>query len=231
MLWYRVDDFSLWPGYAHEVIAEREERLKRLATGLLFSAPPLDVLSFSGPRELLEHGVDAEHFETARGRAPAFPERPVFLFAGLVDERLDQRLLRALPGHVTLVGRASVPIEPGAVVLPPAHWSDLPATLRSADVLLLPYRRGAQTDTIQPLKLREYLASGVPIASTGLPEVARLGGDLVEIGDGPGGFAEAVERALADDPTGPERRRAAVREHRWELRAEQLLGFVSRLGP
>jgi glycosyltransferase involved in cell wall biosynthesis len=108
-------------------------------------------------------------------------------------------------------------------------YAELPAWLSAADVLLLPYTRDRLTDTIQPLKLREYLATGRPIATTDLPEVRRLTAGLAEIGDGPKGFAAACTRALEEDVGRSEQRRRLVADDAWSYRATELLQFVGKL--
>lgn len=228
-IYYRVDDFTLWPAYAARTIAARERLLLDRVDALVCAGPQLVPPGFDGPVLVLDHGVDADHFAAAAGRPAELPPGPVLMFAGRIDERLDQGLLCGLPGTVVLVGRSTVPVDPRLLHLPEVPYAQLPTWLAAADVLLLPYRRNAQTDSIQPLKLREYLAAGPPIASTGLPEITRLAGGMIDVGEGPDGFAEAVAAALARprDQATARRRRAA--EHGWQDKATELLRFVDQV--
>jgi len=228
-VYYRVDDFTLWPGYAARTIAAREALLLQRVDAVVCAGPQLRPASFRGPVLELDHGVDYDHFAAGGVRPPGLPPGPLLLFAGKIDERLDQGLLCGLPGTVVLVGRATVPIDPRLLHLPEVSWDELPAWLAAASVLLLPYRRNAQTASIQPLKLYEYLAAGPPIATTGVPEVVRLAGDLVDVGEGPDGFAGAVRRALARPAHQRSLRRERAAAQRWERRAEALLGFMEEL--
>jgi len=238
-LYYRVDDFALWPGYRAAMIRSREELLLRRVSGLAVSAEGLRVPSFGRPQILLDHGVDLVHFTANASTTPSpLPPalaairdgRPLLLFAGRIDERIDPRLLRDLPGQVVLLGRQTgLRLPTNISVLPPVSYEELPAWLAAADVLLLPYARGRLTDTIQPLKLREYLATGRAIAATDLPEVRRVCAGLAELGDGPEGFAAACMRALDEDPAKTEQRRALVTEDSWASRAQRLLDFVGEL--
>ncbi len=227
-VYYRVDDFSRWPGYAHKAIERGERRLAERVDGVLYTASALAPGGFAGAIRRLDHGVDVAHFSRARERPPELDrDGPVLLFAGRIDERIDATLLRGLPGTVVLVGRAAGPVPSGVVHLPEVPYRDLPAWLAAADVLLLPYRRGGWTDTIQPLKLREYVASGTPVAATALPEVVRA--DLgVHVASGPADFAAAVQSAL-DDGRSARERRSAVAAHTWVARASELLAFCDSL--
>ena len=238
-----VDDFALWPGLAHRRIRAAEARLLAGCIGLLASSEPLlSARRASVPQaELLEHGVDFERFAHP-GPPPASLRalpRPLAIFAGKLDERLDHAALDALAAarpqlHIALVGEEAVPLgplaqRPNVHRIPRVPYGELPALLAAADVLLLPYKDNAQTRTISPLKLREYLASGVPIAASRLPEVARIAGSLVAVGEGASGLLAAVDSVLADPgPPGP--RQDAVRAHSWQARADQFLDFVRRLG-
>jgi hypothetical protein len=73
-----------------------------------------------------------------------------------------------------------------------------------------------------PLKLREYLAAGLPVASTPLPEVLRYDA-LVETGDGDREFVAAVERALTRRSAAAVRaRHDAMITESWEARVEEI---------
>lgn len=224
--YYRVDDFAHWPGYSHGLIAERERLLLDRAGGLVTSGPQLDVADFEGERLVLPHGVDAEHFASPGPRPAELPEgEPILLLAGRIDGRVDAALLQDLPGRVVLLGRAAGPLPEGVLHFPEVAYEDLPAWLAAADVLLLPYGRSAWTDSLSPLKLPEMLASGTPVAATRLPDVARVGGEAVFLGDGPDGFRTAVSRALAE----PRRPPPALPS--WADQAGRFALFVDALAP
>jgi glycosyltransferase involved in cell wall biosynthesis len=217
------------------MIRAREELLLRRASGLIVSAYGLRVPSFGRPQILLDHGVDLAHFGSSSPPVPAAltavrDGRPLLLFAGRIDERIDPRLLRNLPGQVILLGlQTGVRLPTGITVLPPVSYDNLPAWLAAADVLLLPYARGRLTDTIQPLKLKEYLATGRPIAATDLPEVRRITAGLAELGDDPESFATACAKALSEDPTRVEERKSLVAQDDWAQCARRLVEFVGEL--
>jgi glycosyltransferase involved in cell wall biosynthesis len=223
-LYYRVDDFAHWPGYAHRFIAEREALLVDRVAGLVTPGPQLDLPSFDGPRLQLPHGVDRDHFGKVGPRPAALPSgRPILLFAGRIDQRVDAALLRDLPGRVVLLGRAASPLPDGLLHLPEVAYRDLPAWLAAADVLLLPYARNPWTDSLSPLKLGEYLASGTPVVSTSLPDVVRSAGAAVHFGDGPDGFRSAVERALVSPLP------SAAPPPSWAAQAARLVEFAEGL--
>jgi hypothetical protein len=242
-VYYCVDDFETWPGYAGGAIRAMEARLLARVDGLVVTAaalgerrgrPGLPLLS-------LPHGVDVELFAAGGPRPSTLTglPAPLLMSSGLYDERVDTELLGAVldahpTWHLALVGRRTAPpnpldAHPRVRTLPGVPYTQVPAVLAAADVLLVPYRRNAQTDTINPLKLREFLATGRPVAATALPEVVAACGDLVPTGDGPAAFGAAIERALALAPETAAARRACVRPDAWEARAALFFDFVARV--
>jgi len=64
-----------------------------------------------------------------------------------------------------------------------------------------------------PVKLGEYLAAGLPVVSTGLPEVRAFvaeHGPVVSIADGAEAFAAAIRSALATGSADEVSRRVAI---------------------
>lgn len=104
--------------------------------------------------------------------------------------------------------------------LGPRKLQELPAYLAAFDVCLVPFRRGALSAAVDPIKIYEYLAGGKPVVAANLPEVRGRPG--VWCTEGEQQFVEAIEEALDSPPDG-EALRAFARENSWEQRARQLL--------
>ncbi len=186
-VYYCVDDFTEWPGMDQQAMYAMESILVQRADVLIAASRTLqDRLANLGRNSrLLTHGVDLEHWSaTASTSAPTQLERcqrPVILFWGLIDQRLDLawlgRLSAQLPrGTIVLVGPESDP-DPRlrrlarTVVLAPVSYDRLPALAQAADVLIMPYADLPVTRAMQPLKLKEYLATGKPVVARQLPAV------------------------------------------------------------
>jgi glycosyltransferase involved in cell wall biosynthesis len=101
-------------------------------------------------------------------------------------------------------------------------YADIPRYAAAFDVGLIPFVLDKMTVAVNPLKLLEYFACGIPVVSTPLPEVARFG-DLVRIGRNIEEFTDGIERALrASDPALRARRINVARESSWAACAEKL---------
>jgi glycosyltransferase involved in cell wall biosynthesis len=158
---------------------------------------------------LLTHGVDLERW-VAPAHAAGLPmladlERPFVVFWGMVDRRMDTRFLTQLAndltqGTILLVGPSADPDPalqalPRVKQLPPLDFAQLPLLAREASVLVMPYADLPVTRAIQPLKLKEYLATGKPTVVTSLP-ATRAWQDCLDLADSPESFSRLVRLRL-----------------------------------
>jgi len=160
--------------------------------------------------------VDAKHFQRARTPQQDPPDQiqiphPRLGFYGVIDERFDFELLRAVADaqpdwHLILIGPvlkidlAILPQRENIHYLGSKPYSELPAYLAGWDLALLMFARNEVTRFISPTKTLEYLAAGKPVVSTSIHDVVDPYGrqGLVQIADTPDEFVTAVTNALAD---------------------------------
>ena len=190
----------------------------------------------------IRHGVDVAHFSRALDPATPVPDdirilpRPVIGFFGLLADWVDLDVVRALalarPGwSFSLVGKVDTDLGslgalPNVHLLGQKPYGSLPGYCRGFDVGIIPFRVNALTVRANPLKLREYLAAGLPVVSTPLPEVARYDG-LVGLADGVDGFLAAIEAALGERSEAMARRRVeAMRGESWAARVEEISALI-----
>jgi glycosyltransferase involved in cell wall biosynthesis len=95
--------------------------------------------------------------------------------------------------------------------------ASLPAYLRGADVLLLPYKLNEHTRHVFPLKFCEYLATGKPVVSTRLPALMEYEA-LIGMGDGEVAIVNLIESALQRPTAGAADRMAFAERNTWEDR-------------
>jgi hypothetical protein len=90
----------------------------------------------------------------------------------------------------------------------PVPYDQLPALVSGLSVLLLPYQSDALGQSLSPLKLREYLATGLPVISSPLHD-AQAYASLIRFAEGSDAWCRALRDALLE---APEDRLANVRQ-------------------
>ena len=110
-------------------------------------------------------------------------------------------------------------------------YADLPFYLHGFDCCLLPFRRIDLTLATNPVKLYEYLAAGLPVVVTDLPEMDQFG-DLVRVARDTPDWLAAIESALGEAAGDPlrARRRDFASAQTWDARAEALMAAIKALG-
>jgi glycosyltransferase involved in cell wall biosynthesis len=157
---------------------------------------------------LFPSGVETEHYAHAlKLRQPS--DRPVAGYVGVIDERLDLDLVAAaadlLPewcfmmvGPVAKIDPAELPQRPNIQYMGPVTYEQLPEMMAKFHVALMPFAHNEATRSISPTKTLEYLAAGLRVVSTSVPDVVNDYGHLVHLGDDPETFAQACVEAFVD---------------------------------
>ncbi|MEE6296345.1 glycosyltransferase [Georgenia wangjunii] len=158
---------------------------------------------------LFPSGVEADHYSGARALRRDH-ERPVAGYVGVLDERLDLGLLADLAarlpdwtlrivGPVAKIDPASLPAAPNIEYAGMVAYEDLPCTMAGFDVALMPFALNEATRSISPTKTLEYLAAGLPVVSTRVPDVVADYASVVHLADDGASFAAACREVLTQD--------------------------------
>jgi glycosyltransferase involved in cell wall biosynthesis len=243
-IYHITDDFTQFAGYPAEAIGEMERRLITGCDLTVASAQYLaDKKMLPGrPIPVVRHGVDHAHFSRALAMTRAdWPKdirnlpRPVVGFYGELNHWLDLPMLARAAAlrpdwSWVLIGRIGVEVGDISFLtrLPNVHhlghkgFAELPAYCAAFDVALIPMKVNELTRSVNPLKLREYLSSGVPVVSAPLPEVLPYGG-AVQFAETEGELVAAVESWLAEERAPLARRLSALVEPEgWDAKVEEL---------
>jgi len=244
-VYFCMDDFLNYPGVSAKMIAPLERRLLQRVDGLVATAQSLTVskMPASGIAYHLPQGVNYEHFSSPQPEPAdlAAIRRPRIGYAGRVGGCCDQDLVRRIAEtyprcSVVLVGRVIADrVTMDSLQLPNVHvlglrpYSLLPAYVQGFDVGIIPYVLNDWTRAVDPLKLLEYLAVGLPVVSSSIPEMAKYS-DIVTIAPDDDAFIRAIGEGLAVDRlTARERSQAVARLNTWKQRADRLLEIIEAL--
>ena len=241
-VYFCMDEYGELPGVSGNIIRPLEqELLSRVdmvvatATALVESKRPASGLSFRLPQ-----GVNFNLFAT---RTPlpadlaALP-RPRIGFAGGISAACDLALLAAVSdanpsGSIILVGPVHIDLSALRAsnfhILGNRPYDMLPAYVQGFDVGIIPYVDNEWTRSVDPLKLLEYLAAGIPVVTTALPEAEKYA-EVITIASDVSSFIAGVAGALQDD--GNERkalRQKVAAENTWEARAQRFLEIIDEV--
>jgi len=245
-VYYCVDEYTEFEGFDREYIAGAEaETLQRADVVVTTSQSLWERKRRVRPDAVLvRHGVDYGHFASAWRDTLTVPadvarlRKPVFGFFGLIHHWVDVALLaevaRLRPGYsFVLLGECKVNVSRlralgNVYLLGRRPYAALPAYCAGFDAGLLLFRRTEMTRHVNPIKMLEYLAAGLPVVSAPLPEAERYAGPI-QFADTPQRFAEACDRALLQ---GKATHRAQISRQvsgeTWHSRAEELSEIVTR---
>ncbi len=189
----------------------------------------------------LDHGVDLDHFSPDGEVDPevaAIPRPRLGFFGGLDDYVVDLDLLRRTAeenpdASLVLVGDATCAMDE-LTRLPNVHWlgfrpySSIPALGRGFDVALMPWLDNEWIRFANPIKLKEYLALGLPVVSTDYPEVEDYRNHVMVALDRTG-FPEMARRAV-DAALDQDKQRDVVLTSSWAARARHLVAEADAVG-
>ena len=154
-------------------------------------------------------------------KAAEYAPNVAWLFVGGTAEECEE-LTRNAPKQV--------------VTLPRVRREDVAKLICSADVLLLPNKSGdtaSERDT-SPMKLFEYMASGVPIIASDVPslrEVLNEKNSFLVPPNNPALLAGGMRNILSNSDEADARANAArkdVEAYTWDKRAENMLDFLKQ---
>jgi glycosyltransferase involved in cell wall biosynthesis len=245
VVYYCVDDFAAFSGFNTRLM-ERLERQTMAASDVIITTSSSLYEERRGrhPRvHLVPHGVDFDHFAAA-ARLPveAVPadlraiRRPVFGFMGMIGDYVDLELIvaaaRARPDwSFVLMGQPLTDVSP-VKGLPNVHllggrpYEQLPAYCRGFDVGLIPFRMSRLVRAVNPIKLREYLAAGLPVVSAPM-EAVRPYAPAVQTAQTLDEFLPACQAALALAAASRQAEiQELVRGESWRSRVEWLSELI-----
>lgn len=236
-----MDELSKFRG-AHPELVRREAELLAVADVVFAGGPKICQAKRKRNSNCYSYGcgVDVTHFGKARRAPTKLPQDvaqlsgPIFGYIGVVDERLDYDLLRALAeqnphGHVVVVG-PHTKVDPATFPqVANLHWMGgrdyalLPAYAKAFDVCMMPFAKNEATEYINPTKALEYMATGKPIVSTDIEDVVLQFSDVVAIATSHEEFIAACHNAAAK----PNKKQIALgqrmaRNNSWESIVAQL---------
>lgn len=242
-IYYRVDDFSEFPGVNKSAIRKLEDELISTVDIVIATAENLTKVKKKAEHvKYLPHGVDYEHFSGRNSNVgidasmiKSIPS-PRIGFFGLLNSWVDFELLSRVARSrrdwsFIIIGpsqlsQSDLPNLSNMHFLGPVKYEELPLYAKFFDCAIIPFKVNELTQSVNPLKLMEYFSLGLPVVSTPINEVVKFRKD-VSIASGHKGFEGAIEAALKNDnPEAQNSRRLIAMENSWKKKALTLKGWI-----
>ncbi|MCB1023515.1 MAG: glycosyltransferase, partial [Acidobacteria bacterium] len=245
LIYYCVDDYTEFTGVAAG-LKEIEEDLFRRSDLVIVSAEKLfdDKKQFNEKTFIIRHGTDWKHFRKSLHEDTLIPvdigdlPKPVIGFHGLLADWVDFELIRKAAekypnGSIVLIGKISVDAQRKVKILDNIKnvhflgrkpYEMLPNYCKAFDVSINPFEINELTLAANPLKVREYLAAGLNVVSTDIPEVRILKHCL--IGKTHEEFLEKIEEAIRDN-TPRDVISDSIRDESWRAKIDELRKIIS----
>jgi len=238
-----VDDYSAFPGSWPKVINYYERKLFDKANIVFVTSRVLyeSKSKLHSNVHYVPNVADYELFSRAQDSQLSIPEqlknlpRPILGFVGTFNYKLDVGILEHLAKRgysIVIVG----PVAKDKGVLADyenlrfvgkKEPEELPSFLKAFDVCIIPYVVDKYTESVLPLKLFEYFASGKPVVSTIFGEM-RDYKHLAELATNSDEFEQAVLHALSQSPNRAELRIEEAKKHTWDARINAMLELLDR---
>jgi glycosyltransferase involved in cell wall biosynthesis len=244
-VYYCIDDYAALPDVNVQSVSAMDEELTRKADVVFVASDTLlaPKARLNPNTHLSPHGVDANHFALARDEHTEIPAelaslpRPVVGFFGLIERWIDLDLIDDIAARrpqwsIVLIGRMAVPDErirhrSNIHLLGKRRYEELPIYGKGFDAAIIPYHLTQQVLHANPIKLREYLAMGMPVVSVSTPEIDKYS-DVVEIARSHKDFLAKLDEVLSrpSTPAQIQRRVDRVAGESWDARLGRVLEIV-----
>lgn len=187
---------------------------------------------------LVPNGCDYEYFSNLiHGRPAEIADLPgpiigyIGVVATWVDVELIARVADRYPDYsVVVVGPlynvSDVPRRPNLHWLGFKPYEQLAAYVQNFDVGIVPFRATSMTEAVNPIKMWEYMATGIPIVTTNMPE-AKKHQDVVLASETEEEFLDNIYKAIFEDsPEKRAKRMSLAQQNSWKVRAEVIIAII-----
>lgn len=222
-------------------LVPRWERLVRRADRVVVTSHALERLAIAAGSKttvFVGNGVECARFDpnhVTPASLPGDPRMPVLGYVGSLHSWFDVPLIASLAractdARIVLVGPAHPETahalekvareERNLFWIGAKPYEEIPAIVRAFRVGLIPFRRTPLTEAVNPVKLYEYAAAGVPCVTTRFTDEVEAWGGVARVADRPEVFIAHAKDLLATKPDTPALLEFAGR-HDWDAIARR----------
>lgn len=249
-----MDNYGAFTGAASSIIASAEALLVKRADFVIVSSNNLKhKLTENYPNEakkftVINNGVDMKTFtlnqtiDTKETEIVKANNRKKVAYIGTISDWVNISMIYKLAKEMSnvdfyIVGPLDRHINmdeyndlDNMIFTGPQPYYTVPAIIKQMDVMIMPFVLNEVVESVNPVKIYEYLAMGKPVIATGYSETYQFA-NLIETYNTETEFAELLKNQLAintDNPDLIEKRIAFASNNSWKQRAN---GFKKLIEP
>lgn len=217
---------------------EYEYALAKQVSGIISTSETLDLKwkSISKSHCIIRNGVDFEHFHNRPRKIYSSRwSKGIIGYHGAVEDWFDIDLVEDIASsfreyEILIIGgignpeaRKRLSAYPNVRMTGEVPYEKLPYYLHAFSAAIIPFKIRPLTVATNPIKAYEYMATGIPVVTTPMPEMASFG-EFVTISEAEG-FITALRNVLQRKSVGATRMHAYAKQNSWKSRAEAIYDF------
>jgi hypothetical protein len=238
---FRMADKNSGFSNSTNALENAETKLSQSVDRVLYTAHTLEKhVNSLKPKDTLyfPNGVNLAHFLEKKEQPIEYKSinKPIVVYVGAIEEWFDFNLFNEMAKRMPDI--AFVVIGPDKLakqhinkienvhILGRRSYDQLPAYLQYANVGIIPFNVKEYAhllDYVNPLKLYEYMVSGIPVVSSKWKELELINSPA-KLAENSNQFIDAIKEAVKD--TDKEKYISFAKQHSWTSRVDNLLAEV-----
>lgn len=237
LVYRKTDDYQYFKGYP-KLLLEKEKELINKADLVFVTAKKMKRdLEKSSKREIhyLPNGVEDGRFASEASLPQEFKSiaRPRIVYVGTISSWFDKDLLKFCASenpklNFIIIGPSNIDLSDlklynNVHILGGVPYDKVPSYLKNADLGIIPFKVDLLSKSINPVKLYEYLAAGLPVVSSFFEDLEDFQ-DIIFMAKNKEEFSSFLDKALqAKDK---EKYQRVAQENTWEARFRKMLKII-----
>ncbi|MDD2586346.1 MAG: glycosyltransferase [Syntrophomonadaceae bacterium] len=229
------EEFAQWRPHYHQAVSTADVVLAT-SDSLYDAAREINPHTY-----LVPNGCDYDFFSLAASKSLPVPDdmknisAPIIGYFGALASWCDLELIEQIADQhpdwsIVLIGPlyniSTVPSRPNIHWLGFKPYNSLASYAQLFDVGIIPFRQSTMTESVNPIKMWEYMATGMPIVATAIPEVKKYE-ELLYPAENGAEFIQKIQQALVEDtPEKRSQRMEFARNNSWSNRARQIIEII-----
>lgn len=244
-IYYSVDSISNAKYFSKHGVPKENKMLKTYDVVLATSKPIYEKIKLINSNAFyLPNGADYNLFrkELDIKKIPAdlqLISEPRAIYIGNIDSRIDIELIEQLLvekpfinivflGPVNSKGFSMLKNYENLFTLGSKKIEELPSYLKFCQCAIIPFVRNGFTRSIYPLKINEYLASGMPTVTTDFSDSMIEFEEIISVCSSHKTFISSVEEGVKDDVDSLKTERIKYASNNsWESRTKQFWNIIN----